>query len=268
MYRTYSPGCDIKRSYSPISRMIIPSGGSRIIFECNVSLIFQAKENSYFQLYEELNDIVIGKTISSVVKIATPEEQRVLYRIIFTDHSDFKIWLVGNGGLEIINAPASPPFRPALGLAPAPVQAPGKLVIVIGLPGSGKTNYINSAPKSALKFDDFIGTFCTGELMSSSGLGSGLECYISDSRLCNYMIFKDVMSRINSRFKVQDLKLVLFNNDVKSCIDNVRRKHSKNATKKIVEDIIAFSHIYLLNNYKMTRTEAEAEVEVRPVYRP
>jgi hypothetical protein len=241
--------------------MIIPSG-SRFIFVCNnSSLIFQAKENSYFQLYEELNDIVIGKTISSVVKIATPGGQRVLYRITFMDHSDFKIWLVGNGGLEIVDAPAPSVPTPTSAPMLAPTPSPGKLVIVIGLPGSGKTNYIDSAPKSALKFDDIIGTFCTGELMS--GLGSGLDCYISDSRMCNYMVFKDLMSKTG--FKGV-LKLVLFNNDVKSCIDNVRRKHSKNTSKKIVEEIIAFSHIYFLDNYK--RVGAEVEVEVRPVYRP
>lgn len=117
------------------------------------------------------------------------------------------------------------------------------LVIIIGLPASGKTTYYNNNEllKTNYNFhDDFIGNFIDGELIDD--IKTGKNVCVADPRLCDYEIFKKVMKVFEEYINKNDIRLILFKNDKNACL--------LNANKKVEDMIIEYSKIYNLNNYK------------------
>lgn len=121
-----------------------------------------------------------------------------------------------------------------------------KLLIIIGLPGSGKTTYFNENLKDKYEFyDDFISNIIDGKLICEIKKKEKDIC-IADPRLCNYSIFTKVMKLIEEIIDKSNISLILFENNKDKCFINSKKRKNKN-----VEKTIEFlSNIYNHENYK------------------
>lgn len=86
------------------------------------------------------------------------------------------------------------------------------IIIVIGLPGSGKTTYVNSIYNKNDEYtDDFISNFFNGVLINRiKEMNKNDDIYINDPRLCNKSIFDRYIKIIEE--EKHKIKLVLFKN--------------------------------------------------------
>jgi tRNA uridine 5-carbamoylmethylation protein Kti12 len=121
-----------------------------------------------------------------------------------------------------------------------------KLIIVIGLPASGKTTYYNENLKNShLFYDDFVSNIFDGELIESIKKGNQDIC-IADPRLCNPSIFTRIMKVIEEYIDISNINLILFENDKTKCFINSKKRNNKNVDKTIE----FLSNIYHYDNYK------------------
>jgi len=120
-----------------------------------------------------------------------------------------------------------------------------KLLIIIGLPGSGKTTYFNENLKNKYEFyDDFITNMIDGELIKEIKKKEKDIC-IADPRLCNYQTFQKIMKIFEEFLNKSEIRLILFENDKDKCIINAEKR-----SLRLVKKTIEFnSIIYNLNNY-------------------
>jgi len=104
------------------------------------------------------------------------------------------------------------------------------IIIVIGLPGSGKTTYVNSIYNKNDEYtDDFISNVFKGVLINRiKEMNKNDDIYINDPRLCNKSIFDRYIKIIEE--EKHKIKLILFKNN--------RNKSSK-----------FLSNVYDINNY-------------------
>lgn len=109
-----------------------------------------------------------------------------------------------------------------------------KLIIIIGLPGSGKTTYFHEKlkPLGYQFFDDFVSSMCDGKMMKAIKDGTTDIC-IADPRLCNFEIFKRVMKVIEDYIDKSVIKLILFENEKNKCLLNASKRANKNVDKAI-----------------------------------
>lgn len=134
------------------------------------------------------------------------------------------------------------------------------LIIIIGLPGSGKTSYIkkNEFFKDFIFHDDFISNFFNGELMRDLKTSDKNIC-IADPRLCNIQMFNKYIEIFQEVIKDKSqIKLLLFENDKNKCLINAKLRKNK----KVDKTIELLSEIYNLDNYK----HIDYSCEVLPVY--
>lgn len=116
------------------------------------------------------------------------------------------------------------------------------LIIVIGLPGSGKTFFSNTL--GIKLYDDFIFYYYSGELIID--IENNIDICINDPRLCNNEIFKKYMKIFEKRIDKNNIKLYLFENDPDKC--------KKNTNKNVINFINNYAKIYNLDNYKIYNT--------------
>ena len=120
-----------------------------------------------------------------------------------------------------------------------------KLLIIIGLPGSGKTTYFNEQLKDQYKFyDDFISDIINGELIDDIKKKEFNIC-VADPRLCNFQTFIRVINIFLQIVDKSDISLILFENNKYKCIYNSEKRSSKFVKKSIEFN----SMIYNLDNY-------------------
>lgn len=116
-----------------------------------------------------------------------------------------------------------------------------KHIVIIGLPGSGKS-YLSEKYKSTHKvYDDFIHSFIDGRMLKDVEEGR-LVC-ITDPRLCRKEFFTKY---ITSTFNPENTMLILFENDVESCIVNVRERLYPHHW---INTVTRLSKVYDLNSY-------------------
>lgn len=121
-----------------------------------------------------------------------------------------------------------------------------KLIVIIGLPASGKTTYYNENLKNSyLFYDDFVSNMVSGELIESIKNGNQDVC-IADPRLCNYSIFTRIMRIIEEIIDKSNISLILFENDKNKCLINAQKRKNKNVERTIEY----LSNIYNYENYK------------------
>jgi hypothetical protein len=112
-----------------------------------------------------------------------------------------------------------------------------RVIIIIGLPGSGKTEYaIRNFPHHIL-FDDFVADYYTGDV--SAALIDDKPVCLTDPRLCIPHIFDEYIDTIENYVDRADIQLVLFENNPIACKLN-----------KIRVEIDIFSKMYDLTHYK------------------
>ncbi len=122
-----------------------------------------------------------------------------------------------------------------------------QIIIVIGLPGSGKTFFCKNFNHENLYavFDDFISDFYNGKLLDY--ITSGQKVIINDPRLCIKSIFIKYISIFESYVNSDQINLILFENNPKQCITNVKIRNDRR--NNIIESITEYSKKYLLENY-------------------
>jgi tRNA uridine 5-carbamoylmethylation protein Kti12 len=126
------------------------------------------------------------------------------------------------------------------------------LIIIIGLPASGKTTYYNNNEelRNNYKFyDDFIFRFFDGDVIDD--LKNGDSICVADPRLCNITIFKRIMTIFEEYIDKTKIKLILFKNDKENCLLNAIRRKNKNVEEMINE----YSKIYNLEEYNKYNCE-------------
>lgn len=112
------------------------------------------------------------------------------------------------------------------------------LVVIIGLPGSGKTYMANIRYNDYVLFDDFIFEFYNGKVIEE--LKKGKNVCLTDPRLCNPIIFNRIMDQITQYIPKDLIQLILFENRPDKCKIN---KPNRSNT------IDAMSVKYSLQNY-------------------
>ncbi len=93
-----------------------------------------------------------------------------------------------------------------------------KLIIIIGIPLSGKTEYSKTI-KDCIVYDDFITTFYNGNVIKSL-INKDNVCVI-DPRLCIPRIFDQYIKRFELYVDRDDIELIVFENDPIQCIKNI-----------------------------------------------
>lgn len=120
------------------------------------------------------------------------------------------------------------------------------LLIIIGLPGSGKTSYFNENLKDKYEFyDDFITNIIDGSLINEIKKKTKDIC-IADPRLCNYQTFLKTMAIFHQFVDKSEIKLILFENNKDKCLINANKREGRFVAKTIEFN----SLIYNLDNYK------------------
>lgn len=118
------------------------------------------------------------------------------------------------------------------------------LIILIGLPASGKTTYYNEIIDNTYKFyDDFITDIYDGNLLKD--IKNNLKLCISDPRLCNFDTFKQIMKEIEKYITKDKIKIILFPNNKLSCLINASKRNKKNVNNMIE----IYSSLYKIENY-------------------
>lgn len=122
-----------------------------------------------------------------------------------------------------------------------------QMIIVIGLPGSGKTRFCNEILSfTHIIFDDFIKNFFNGELLKA--ISSGKKICINDPRMCLFPIFEKYMRIFEKYIAKNDIFICLFTNDPQKCLINIEK--NKNSSKKnIAKTVMNYSQHYIHENY-------------------
>lgn len=129
------------------------------------------------------------------------------------------------------------------------------LILIIGLPGSGKSVLAEECFNEYLFFDDFIFRLKNEVLLNY--IKSDLKLCLADPRLCIPSIFDKIIKFILKYVKKSNIKLILFENDIKSCMINSKMRKNKKSIEKSIKYISTYYNIEYYKNYKH---------EIIPVY--
>lgn len=123
-----------------------------------------------------------------------------------------------------------------------------KLVIIIGLPGSGKTILTKINYSEYNIYDDFINNFYNGAIISN--LEMNIKVCITDPRLCDYNIFKKFINIFQKIIDKSNILLILFENNKDQCLINVKERNKSSKNKFVEQTIANYHEKYDINNYK------------------
>lgn len=123
-----------------------------------------------------------------------------------------------------------------------------ELIIIIGLPGSGKSALSSEYELQGYKiYDDFLERYYESDLIMD--LQHNIKLCINDPRLCNFYNFKRIYNDIMKRTFLTNcnIKIIMFENNLFLCEQNIRkREHNSdiNKIKRLTTSIMHFSIIY------------------------
>lgn len=124
------------------------------------------------------------------------------------------------------------------------------VIIVVGLPVSGKSIYIkNNSIDCDIIYDNFITKFNNKKIiMNLKNDKNDKKIYLIDPRLCNFKTFSKYVEYIQEYVEKKDISLILFKNEKNKCLENLQKYRNNN--QSLYKSIINFySNIYDLNNY-------------------
>lgn len=119
-----------------------------------------------------------------------------------------------------------------------------QILIVVGLPGSGKTTFCGEL-KDYIILDDFIGR-CHVETMINKNKSSNI-CF-SDPRLCSIKTFLSYYKKILNCVSDDDINIILYENNPSDCGNNIKNDES-DVKKGRLKTMEIYSNIYNLDLY-------------------
>jgi hypothetical protein len=115
-----------------------------------------------------------------------------------------------------------------------------RLVIVIGLPASGKSTFVANNYPEYIVFDDFISKFFNGHCLEA--IHAQKPVCVVDPRLCIPHVFVRYMAKLAHAIDDDtEFKIIYFRNDPEQCILNSQARGDES---KMIETINAYSKIY------------------------
>jgi len=111
-----------------------------------------------------------------------------------------------------------------------------EIILIVGLPGSGKTYLANTLSNSNKIFDD---------ITSLNDLPTTDSFVIVDVNFCDEYILKNALEILNKKFPDHKIDIIYFENDPAKCRKNVEyRQKYKNDTRNVEGTIRRFEKIY------------------------
>jgi len=121
------------------------------------------------------------------------------------------------------------------------------ILVIIGLPASGKSSYIKQNNYENYNiYDDFIPKFNNGNILQD--IKNKKNICLIDPRLCNITIFNKYISSIEKYVDKKNISLILFENNKDKCLENLK-KYRKELYSNYESTINFYSHIYDIKNY-------------------
>ena len=123
-------------------------------------------------------------------------------------------------------------------------------IVIIGLPGSGKTHLSKTFPDHII-FDDFISTLFDGKLQKY--IKNDVPVCINDPRLCDINIY--------NKYDFSNFKLILFENNYEQCLENIKLRNNPRVE-------ISLKHLnekYDLNNYSNYQLVPVYKLNYKPI---
>ena len=123
------------------------------------------------------------------------------------------------------------------------------LIIVVGLPASGKTTYcITNYPEYTL-YDDYLNTIYNNTLLqhiqnTNNSVNSNSKVIINDPRLCDTTIFKQQINNILTYIPLSNIQFILFENTPDKCILNSQLRNDSNKDINLKQQILTYSQNY------------------------
>lgn len=132
-----------------------------------------------------------------------------------------------------------------------------ELIIVIGLPGSGKTKYCNMIIKEnknmydkIINYDDILTNY-QKKFFDDINDKSKKLVIVNDPRFCNKENFISFIEETTKYIYDENIKLILFENNIENCINNVKKRNYK--IDAYCNSIIEYSKLYNINDNNYTQ---------------
>lgn len=121
-----------------------------------------------------------------------------------------------------------------------------QLLILIGLPGSGKTTY-SKFFKDRIIYDDFLNTLFNGNMIKD--LKKGKKLIINDPRLCIKKVFLRTMLQLERVIKKKEICLMFMLVNIDQCRLNIAKRQFEGDTRNVSQNLEFLKTQYNLDNY-------------------
>ena len=126
-----------------------------------------------------------------------------------------------------------------------------ELIIVVGLPASGKTTYCQQKYPEYTLYDDYLDDIHNNTLsqhiQNNTYSNQNNKVIINDPRLCDITIFKQQVEYFLTYVNINKMRIKLFENQPDECIINSQLRNDKDKDINLPEQILAYSQNYDLD---------------------
>ena len=123
------------------------------------------------------------------------------------------------------------------------------LIIVIGLPASGKTTYCTTNYPEYTLYDDYLNTIHNNTLLqhlqnTNNSVNNNSKVIINDPRLCDTTVFKQQVNNILQYIPLSNIQFILFENTPDQCILNSQLRNDNIKDINLKQQILTYSQNY------------------------